>query len=107
MKRNSGLLQILGLARRAGGVVYGTGAVRTAVREGRARVVLLAADAAEGQARKLKPLLEHRETPHVVCGTREELGGAIGTAQVSAIAVTAESFAKQVLGRLDEHEGRQ
>lgn len=106
MKRNN-LLQTLGLARRAGALVFGTGAVRTAVREGKARVVLLAANAAEGQARKVKPLLEHRGVPHRVWGTREELGGAIGAAQVSAIAITTKSFAEQVLRRLDEQEGRQ
>jgi ribosomal protein L7Ae-like RNA K-turn-binding protein len=106
MKKNR-LLQTLGLARRAGAVVFGTGAVRTAVREGRARIVLLAADAAEGQIGKLKPLLEHRGVPHMEWGTREELGGAIGATQVSAVAITAKSFAEQVLRRLDEHEGRQ
>jgi ribosomal protein L7Ae-like RNA K-turn-binding protein len=108
MKRNRGsLLQTLGLARRAGVLVFGTGAVRTAVREGKARVVLLAADAAAGQARKVKPLLEHRGIPHRVWGTREELGSAIGAAEVSAVAITAKSFAQQVLSRLDDHEGRQ
>jgi ribosomal protein L7Ae-like RNA K-turn-binding protein len=106
MKRSSPL-QLLGLARRAGTVVFGTDAVRKAVREGRVEMVLLAADAAAGQAGKLKPLLEHREVPHMVWGTRDELGGAIGAAQVSAIAITAKSFAEQVIRRLDEHEGRQ
>ena len=107
MKRND-VLGTLGLARRAGAVVFGTSAVRAATREGRARLVLLAADAAKGQANKLKPLLEHRGVPHMVWGTREELGGAIGAAQVSAIAITAKSFAEKVLRRLDDvDEGRQ
>ena len=106
MKRNS-LLQTLGLARRAGSVVVGTDAARTAVREGRAKMVLLAADAAVGQSGKLRPLLEHRGVPYRVWGMRDELGGAIGATQASALAVTEASFAEQVLRRLDDLEGRQ
>jgi len=105
MKRSS-VLDALGLARRAGAVVAGVDRTRTAIREGRARVVLIATDGAEGQVSKLLPLLENRGTPHWTWGTQDELGGAIGAPKATALAVVERGLAEQVMRRLDEFEGR-
>lgn len=92
-------LGILGLARRAGVVVYGTEAARRVVRDGSARLVLVASDASEVQRQKLLKLLSHRDVPWAEAGTRQELGAAIGSAPVAAVAIMADSFAKQMCGR--------
>ncbi|MDT8340195.1 MAG: ribosomal L7Ae/L30e/S12e/Gadd45 family protein [Longimicrobiales bacterium] len=94
------LLRFLGLAHRAGSVVVGTDAVRRAVREGRARVVLLAEDASDTQLKKIKALLEHRGLPSAVLGTREELGAALGRGRLSAAALTLPAFAEGFLAKL-------
>ncbi|MDT8367739.1 MAG: ribosomal L7Ae/L30e/S12e/Gadd45 family protein [Longimicrobiales bacterium] len=96
---------LLGLARRAGSVVTGTGAVRDAVRDGRARLVVLARDAAEGQRGKVDGLLRHRTTPHLVWGTQEELGQAVGSAPLSAIAIMEDGIAAQLQAKLVMGEG--
>lgn len=93
-------LALLGLAMRAGAVVRGTDATRRAIQEGSASLVLMARDASSVQQQKVLRLLEHRETPRASVGSRADLGAAIGSAPVSAIAITGESFAEQVLGRL-------
>ncbi len=93
-------LALLGLAMRAGAVARGTDATRRAIQDGSASLVLLARDASEIQQQKVLRLLEHRETPQASVGSRADLGAAIGSAPVSAIAITGESFAEQVLGRL-------
>lgn len=93
-------LAMLGLAMRAGAVARGTDATRRAIQDGSASLVLLARDASEIQQQKVLRLLEHRETPQASVGSRADLGAAIGSAPVSAIAITGESFAEQVLGRL-------
>lgn len=93
-------LGILGLARRAGAVVHGTEAARRVLRDGSARLLLIACDASEVQRQKLLRLLSHRDVPWVEAGTRQELGQAIGSAPVTAIAVVADSFAKQMCGQL-------
>ena len=54
------LLDLVGLAARAGALVHGTDATRRAVREGSVLLVLVAGDAAAGQMGKLLPLLEAR-----------------------------------------------
>lgn len=90
------LLELLGLAARAGGLVTGTDAVRRAVRDGLVFRVLLAEDAAPGQQGKLVPLLDARRVPfHTLC-TRVALGAAVGRGPVSAIGITNQSFARRV-----------
>ncbi len=99
------VLGVLGLARRAGSVVTGTGAVRDAVRVGSARFVLLAEDGAPGQVGKVANLLRHRSVPSMAWGTREELGRAVGAAPLSAIAITNDGFARRLLEELRGDEG--
>lgn len=89
------LLDLLGLAARARAVTFGTDATRAAVREGEARCVILAADGSPTQAQKLLPLLEARGVPSFTCLSREEIGGAVGRASVSAVGFTQDSFARR------------
>ena len=93
-------LALLGMARRAGALAYGTGSTRRALKEGRARLVLFARDASETQRDKVMKLLRHAATPRATLGTREVLGLAVGSAPVSAVAVTDTEFAKELAARL-------
>jgi ribosomal protein L7Ae-like RNA K-turn-binding protein len=95
-------MQLLGLARRAGAVAPGTEAVRQAVREGEARVVLLAGDAAPGQLDKIARTLKDRSIPTAHVGSRDTLGAAVGLAPLSALAVTNASLAGQVVAELND-----
>ena len=91
---------LLGLARRAGALERGTGSTQRAVKDGRARLVLLARDATQVQRDKVMKLLRHQETPRVVVGSRAELGAAVGSAPLSAVAVTEAGFASQLASQL-------
>jgi ribosomal protein L7Ae-like RNA K-turn-binding protein len=95
------LLRFLGLAHRSGSVVRGTDAVRDALRNGEAFLVIQAGDASETQTRKLSGLLEHRGVPSAVLGTREELGRALGGQPLSAVALTQRTFAERFLEKLE------
>lgn len=89
------VLDLLGLAARAGGVVTGIDSVRRAAREDQVFRVILAEDAAPGQQGKLTPLLEVRRVPFHTLFTRDELGGAVGRGEVSAIGITDSNFARR------------
>jgi len=91
----------LGLAQRAGVVVAGTDAVRHAVRKGHARLVVMAGDASDVQLDKIRSALRNPPIPWATLGDRATLGGAVGRDPVSAIAVTAASFAEQIQRKLD------
>jgi ribosomal protein L7Ae-like RNA K-turn-binding protein len=96
LTRAKRLLDLLGLAARAGRLVSGTDAVRGGVRDGKVRRVIMAADASDTQRRKLTPLLEARRVPYTVVLTRDALGAAIGRGPASAIGLTDANFAKRV-----------
>ena len=98
-------IALLGMARRAGALACGTGSTRRALKEGRARLVLFAQDASETQRDKVMKLLCHGKTPRTTLGTREALGSAVGSAPVSAVAVTDREFAKELVARLGVEPG--
>jgi len=91
------LLGLLGLARRAGAVASGTEAVRRAIREGEARLVLTAADASLVQLDKIRKTMRDRPIPQASLWDRSTLGAAMGRAPLSAVAVTHASFAGRLL----------
>lgn len=95
---------LLGLARRAGGAAPGVEAVREAIREGQARLVLLAADASPAQLEKVERTLAGHPVPHATLGTRAELGAALGLGPVSAVGVTHATLAEQMLAELDRSQ---
>jgi len=86
----------LGLARRAGGVSAGTEAVREAIRLGQARLVVVATDASPAQSAKVRRTLAGHPVHHVVWGSRSELGAAVGSAPLSAVAVTHPRLAAEM-----------
>ena len=85
------------MARRAGAVEGGTEACRTAIREGRAALVVLASDAAEGQRRKVEALARAREVRILVGPTRAGLGQRVGMGPLSAVAVTDQAMANKIV----------
>ncbi|HEX6557940.1 MAG TPA: ribosomal L7Ae/L30e/S12e/Gadd45 family protein [Longimicrobiales bacterium] len=94
--RAGALLQMLGLAARAGAVVPGTDRVREAARNGSLRIALVAADASENSRDKLLPLLQSRQIPYEIVFDRESLGGAVGKSPLSALGITEEKLASRV-----------
>jgi ribosomal protein L7Ae-like RNA K-turn-binding protein len=66
---------------------------------------VFAQDASETQRAKVMNLLRHKTTPRATLGTREALGSAVGSAPVSALAVTDAEFAKELVARLGVGSG--
>jgi ribosomal protein L7Ae-like RNA K-turn-binding protein len=95
----------LGLARRAGGVAPGTDAVRRAIREGEAQLILIAGDASGVQVKKIRTTLGNRAIPQVILGDRDTLGAALGLGPLSAVAVTHGALAEKLAGQLEELDG--
>jgi len=96
------VMQILGLARRAGAVAPGTDAVRQSIRAGQARLVLFAEDASPAQLDKIGRTLHERSIPRARLGDRNMLGAAVGLAPLSAVAVTSGPLAERVVAELGD-----
>ena len=92
---------LLGLARRAGGVVVGTEAVREAIRAGGARLVVVAQDVSPVQGAKVRRTLAGHPVPEAAWGSKSDLGAAVGLAAVSVVAVTHPRLAAELLEVLE------
>ncbi|MDX1493570.1 MAG: L7Ae/L30e/S12e/Gadd45 family ribosomal protein [Longimicrobiales bacterium] len=105
--RTRSALGLLGLARRAGAVAPGTEAVRRAIREGQALLILIAKDASSVQLEKIRTTLHDRSIPQAVLGDRNTLGAAIGFARLTAVAITDRALADRLVAELEAagHEG--
>ena len=98
------LLQLLGLAARAGAVLPGTERVREAARSGNLHFALIAADASDNSRDKLLPLLDARQVAYAVVYDRAALGGAVGRAPLSAVGITERKLALRVEELIPELE---
>ena len=64
-------------------------------------MVVMAGDASDVQLGKIRSALRNRPIPWVILGDRATLGERVGRDPVSALAVTASSFAEQIQRKLD------
>lgn len=94
VKAGGDIAPLLGLAQRAGGVVYGLDAVERSVQRRRALLVIGAEDAAPRTLARALRICESMQTPFVVASSKEELGRAIGKRDVALVAVTDPSLAQ-------------
>ena len=84
------------LPQKAGKLASGDYAVRSALKNGKAKLLLVAADAAENSKKDMYFMAEMSDTPVVECLTRDELGWAIGKAKRTAVVVLDNSFANMI-----------
>ena len=99
---NNNVLSFLGLACRARAVVSGEYATEKAVKEGKAKLCIVAVDASDNTKKLLSDKCTYYEVPLIQCGTKEELGRAIGKEYRASVAVTDKSFADGLLRKYEE-----
>ena len=94
MTNEEKLLNLLGLAQRAGRLASGGEAAEGCIRSGKAALVLLASDASEGTRKRYEDMARFRKVELCTVLTKEKLGASIGKAERSAVAVADAGFAK-------------
>jgi ribosomal protein L7Ae-like RNA K-turn-binding protein len=95
----------IGLARRAGKVVLGSEAIEDAIRSKKALLVIVAADAAKGTAKRLMDKCKSYNVPCMVFGTKQSLGKITGVGEAAGVAVTHSSFANELIRMSEEFYG--
>ena len=98
----SDVLQLMGLALRARGLEAGEEVVADAVSTHRARLLLVAEDAAEGTVRKARNLSAGRLPVLTVPAGKEAIGGALGKGSCAVAAVLEGGFAARIGALLAE-----
>lgn len=98
------VLNMIGLARRAGCVDSGDAAVRFSIGRRRARLIILADDAAVRTREAFERLAREAGIPLRLYGTKDNLGRILGKPARSVLAITGESLARGVVKAMERGE---
>jgi ribosomal protein L7Ae-like RNA K-turn-binding protein len=89
-------LSLVGLARRSGRAIVGTGAVREAARGGSLRLALVARDAGENARNRVLPLFDATGTPWMECGRNGSLAQAVGRERAVVVGISDPRLAARI-----------
>jgi len=96
----------LGLALRARGLAIGSREVRTGMRRGELRLILLSTDGSARERERLLRVAEEERVEARSTGSSEELGAAIGRGAVGVLGIRDRHLAAGILRRLDDDTSR-
>lgn len=97
-------LSLLGLCQKAGKMISGSMQCESAIRSGKAYLVIISEEASEATKDEFTHLCTSRDIPLIIIGSKDELGSAIGKYSRTLLAVTDPAF-KELL--LKEYQGIQ
>ncbi|MGN0348432.1 MAG: L7Ae/L30e/S12e/Gadd45 family ribosomal protein [Roseburia sp.] len=90
------ILSLLGIAAKSGNVVSGEFSTEKAVKEGRANLVIVAADASDNTKKKFSNMTEFYRVAMYVYADKDSLGHFIGKEFRASLAVTNEGLARSI-----------
>jgi len=90
------LVSLLGLAQKAGKIASGEVAVEHAVRAGKAKLVMIAADASDNTKKSYRDLAAYYRVAYHEALSKDELGHATGRPSRAALAVTDAGFGRAI-----------
>lgn len=95
------VLSLLSLAQRAGGVKSGGFMTENSVKDGSAKLVIIASDASENTRNDFLNMCSYYEVLIRTYADKESLGHAIGKEMRASLAVTNEGLAKEIVKKID------
>ena len=99
LKQNK-IFSLLGLAARSRNVVSGEFSTEKAVKEGKAKLVLVAEDASDNTKKLFSNKCSYYRVPIYFVGTKDALGHAMGKESRASLAITDPGFAKAMMEQL-------
>ncbi len=103
MKRDN-ILSLVSIANKAGKLVSGEVQTESAVKSGKANLVIISREASENTKKKFQNMSSWYHVPFRLYGTREELGAASGSDYRAVLAVLDEGLAEAVGEKIMERE---
>lgn len=94
-------LSMLSIAAKAGKVVSGGFMSEKAIQEGRAYLVVIAADASDNTKKKFTDKSTYYHVPYRIIGDGEMLGKMIGKQSRTTVTVTDQGLAQQIIKKID------
>ncbi len=96
------IFSLLGLATKAGRTASGEFMTESAVKSGKAYLVICGTDASDNTKKNFRNMCGFYRVPYFEYGTKEELGHAMGKEMRASLAVTDAGFAKSLKRHLEE-----
>ena len=97
-------LSMIGLATKAGKIASGEFAVESAVRKGKACLVIIASDASDNTKKLFDQKCNYYGIPYYEYGTKDELGKYSGNEMRTSIAILDEGFGNQIIKYMNVNE---
>lgn len=104
MKKSS-VLPLIGIAKKAGRIAAGEFQTETAVKAGKASLVIISSEASDNTKKKFRNMCTFYSTPIYFYGGKEELGAAIGCEFRASLAVLDEGLSKAIEKKLLMEQG--
>lgn len=101
MDNRQKLLNLIGLATKAGKTVSGEFSTEKAVKCGKAHLVIVSEEASDNTKKMFTNMCTYYKVPICYLGGKGELGHAMGKEMRASLAVVDEGFAKAMLKQLD------
>ena len=105
MENNRKLLNLIGLATKAGKTVSGEFSTEKAVKTGKAWLVIVSAEASENTKKQFANMCAYDKVPIYFFGGKEELGHAMGKEFRASLAVLDEGLSKAMVKQLNLNGG--
>lgn len=101
---NNKLYGLLGLARRAGKISFGTESSKDLIERGKAKLIIIASDASDRTKKNFEDLARNYNIQFRIFGDIENLSKSIGQFDKAVIVIKDENFAKEMIKRIDGGE---
>lgn len=98
------IMNLLGLGRRAGNLISGDMAVRTAIAKRQTKLIILSKDAADRTKKAFRELAHPGNIPIIDYSTKIELGCMLNKPPRSVLAVLDQNLARGILRALERGE---
>ena len=95
-------MSLIGLAMKAGKVASGEFSTEKAVKEGKAKLVIVAEDASENTKKKFINMCTYYEVPYFLLGSKIQLGNAIGKEFRASLAIIDGNLARAISKQIVE-----
>ena len=94
-------IALISLSQKAGKIASGEFSTEKAVKEGKAKLVIVADDASDNTKKKFSNMCTYYEVPYFLLGNKIQLGNAIGKEFRASIAIVdgnlAQAISKQIV----------
>ena len=99
------VLNMIGLATKAGKTVSGEFSTEKAVKTGKAWLVIVSEEASDNTRKMFTNMCTYYHVPVCFFGKKEELGHSMGKEFRASLAITDEGFAKTLVKQMNENGG--